>query len=125
MQETANHLVFVVDEFGSVEGIATLENIIEEIVGEIQDGYGAKTEEWFSQVEKNVFIINGRASIKDVNQRLPFKLPERKEYTTLAGFFLYQFGKIPQEGEFLSYKGHKFIVERMNKRHLSLLRVIL
>lgn len=125
MQETANHLVFVVDEFGNMEGIAALEDIIEEIVGEIQDGYGAKAEEWLSQVEKNVFVIKGRASIKDVNQRLPFKLPERKEYTTLAGFFLYQYGKIPQEGEFLNYKGHRFIVEKMNKRHISLLRVML
>ncbi len=125
MQETANHLVFVVDEFGNMEGIAALEDIIEEIVGEIQDGYGAKAEEWLSQVEKNVFVIKGRASIKDVNQRLPFKLPERKEYTTLAGFFLYQYGKIPQEGEFLNYKGHKFIVEKMNKRHIGLLRVTL
>jgi putative hemolysin len=52
-------------------------------------------------------------------------LPERKEYTTLAGFFLYQYGKIPQEGEFLNYKGHRFIVEKMNKRHISLLRVML
>jgi putative hemolysin len=125
MQETANHLVFVVDEFGNMEGIVALEDIIEEIVGEIQDGYSAKVEEWFSQVEEKVFIINGRASIKDVNQRLPFKLPERKEYTTLAGFFLYQFGKIPQEGELMNYKGHKFIVEKMNKRHIGLLRVIL
>lgn len=125
MQETANHLVFIVDEFGNMEGIVTLDDIIEEIVGEIQDGYSAKAEEWFSQVEEKAFIINGRASIKDVNQRLPFKLPERKEYTTLAGFFLYQFGKIPQEGESMNYKGHKFIVEKMNKRHISLLRVVL
>jgi putative hemolysin len=108
-----------------MEGIVTLDDIIEEIVGEIQDGYSVKVDEWFCQVEEKVFIINGRASIKDVNQRLPFKLPERKEYTTLAGFFLYQFGKIPQEGELMSYKGHKFIVEKMNKRHISLLRVIL
>lgn len=124
MQESANHLVFVVDEFGNVEGIVSLEDIIEEIVGEIQHGYDAKAEEWFSQLERNVYVINGRASIKDVNQRLPFRLPEKKEYTTLAGFFLYQFGKIPHEGEDLNYKGHKFVVEKMNKRHISLLRVI-
>ncbi len=124
MQETANHLVFVVDEFGNMEGIVTLEDIIEEIVGDIQDEYDAKLEEWMSQVEENVYLINGRAPIKDVNQRLPFLLPEKKEYTTLAGFFLYEFGKIPHEGEFLDYKGHKFIVEKMNKRHISLLRII-
>ena len=124
MQETANHLVFVVDEFGNMEGIVTLEDIIEEIVGEIQDEYDPK-EEWFSQVEENVYVVKGRASIKDVNQRLLFELPEKREYTTLAGFFLYEFGKIPQEGEVLSYEGYRFVVEKMSRRHINLLRIII
>jgi len=125
MQENANHLVFVVDEFGNMEGIVTLEDIIEEIVGEIQDEYDAKAEEWFTHIEKNVYIIKGRASIKDINRMLPLELPEKVEYTTLAGFFLYEFGKIPQEGEILDYEGHRFIVEKVAKRHISLLRVII
>ena len=124
MQETANHLVFVVDEFGNMEGIVTLEDIIEEIVGEIQDEYDPK-EEWFSQVEENVYVVKGRASIKDVNQRLLLELPEKREYTTLAGFFLFEFGKIPQEGEVLSYEGYRFVVEKMSKRHINLLRIII
>ena len=124
MQETANHLVFVVDEFGNMEGIVTLEDIIEEIVGEIQDEYDPK-EEWFSQVKENVYVVKGRASIKDVNQRLLFELPEKREYTTLAGFFLYEFGKIPQEGEVLSYEGCRFVVEKMSRRHINLLRIII
>ena len=124
MQETANHLVFVVDEFGNMEGIVTLEDIIEEIVGEIQDEYDPK-EEWFSQVKENVYVVKGRASIKDVNQRLLFELPEKREYTTLAGFFLYEFGKIPQEGEVLSYEGYRFVVEKMSRRHINLLRIII
>jgi putative hemolysin len=124
MQETANHLVFVVDEFGNMEGIVTLEDIIEEIVGEIQDEYDPR-EEWFSQIEENVYVVKGRASIKDVNQRLLFELPEKREYATLAGFFLYEFGKIPQEGEVLSYEGYRFVVEKMSKRHINLLRIII
>lgn len=124
MQETANHLVFVVDEFGNMEGIVTLEDIIEEIVGEIKDEYDPK-EEWFKQVEENVYVVKGKASIKDVNQRLLFELPEKREYTTLAGFFLYEFGKIPQEGEVLSYEGYRFVVEKMSKRHINLLRIII
>ncbi len=124
MQEAANHLVFVVDEFGNMEGIVTLEDIIEEIVGEIQDEYDPK-EEWFSQVEENVYVVKGRVSIKDVNQRLLLELPEKTEYTTLAGFFLFEFGKIPQEGEVLSYEGYRFVVEKMSKRHINLLRIII
>jgi putative hemolysin len=124
MQETANHLVFVVDEFGNMEGIVTLEDIIEEIVGEIQDEYDPK-EEWFSQVEENVYVVKGRAPIKDVNQRLLLELPEKREYTTLAGFFLHEFGKIPQEGEILSYESYRFVVEKMSKRHINLIRIII
>ena len=124
MQEAANHLVFVVDEFGNMEGIVTLEDIIEEIVGEIQDEYDPK-EEWFSQVEENVYVVKGRASIKDVNQKLLLELPEKREYTTLAGFFLFEFGKIPQEGEVLSYEGYRFVVEKMSKRYINLLRIII
>lgn len=124
MQETANHIVFVVDEFGSMEGIVTLEDIIEEIVGEIQDEYDAKEEDLYVQVEENVYVVRGGASIKDINQRLSLALPEKSEYTTLAGFFLHEFGKIPHEGEALNYKDLQFAVERMSKHRISLLRVI-
>jgi len=124
MQETTNHIVFVVDEFGSMEGIVTLEDIIEEIVGEIQDEYDAKEEDLYVQIEKNVYVVRGGASIKDINQRLALELPEKSEYTTIAGFFLHEFGKIPHEGEVLSYRGLKFVVERMSKHRISLLRVI-
>jgi putative hemolysin len=124
MQETANHLVFVVDEFGSIEGIVTLEDIIEEIVGEIQDEYDAKKEDLYVQIEKNVYVVRGGASVKDINQTLALELPEKSEYTTIAGFFLHEFGKIPHEGEALSYKDRKFVVERMSKHRISLLRVI-
>jgi len=124
MQETANHLVFVVDEFGSMEGIVTLEDIIEEIVGEIQDEYDAKEEDLFVQIEENVYMVRGGASIKDINQRLAFELPEKSVYTTIAGFFLHEFGKIPHEGEVLNYKDLKFIVEKMSRHRISLLRVI-
>jgi len=125
MQNNTVHLAFVVDEFGNMEGIVTLEDIIEEIVGEIQDEYDAKTEDWLRRVGKNVYLIKGYVPIKDVNLRLSLELPENVEYTTLAGFFLYEFGKIPKEKDVLDYKEHKFIVKRMNKRQISLIKVVL
>lgn len=125
MQENTVHLAFVVDEFGNMEGIVTLEDIIEEIVGEIQDEYDTKVEAWLKRAGKNDYLVKGNVSIKDINQRLPLELPENVEYTTLAGFFLYEFGKIPHEKNVLEYKGQKFIVERMNKRHINMIRVIL
>jgi len=123
MQENSVHLAFVVDEFGNVEGIITLEDIIEEIVGDIQDEYDAGEEKWFTAAGDKSFMIKGAASIKDINRRLPLELPESGEYTTLAGFFLYEFGRIPREKDVLTYKGHRFIVEKMAKRHISLIRM--
>ncbi|MFQ5721402.1 MAG: hemolysin family protein [Candidatus Aminicenantales bacterium] len=125
MQDKAIHFAFVVDEFGTVEGIVTLEDILEEIIGEIQDEFDTKGEEWIIPIESNVYLVKGVASIKEINGKLPWlALPEKSEYTTVAGFFLYKFGKIPKEGDELDYQGHKFIVEKMSKRHISLLRIV-
>jgi putative hemolysin len=123
MKENTVHLAFVVDEFGNMEGIVTLEDIIEEIVGEIRDEYDAKEEAWFTPAGENAFLIKGAAGIKDINERLALELPESGEYTTLAGFFLYEFGRIPRERDALAFAGRRFVVEKMNKRHISLIRV--
>jgi putative hemolysin len=123
MQENSVHLVFVVDEFGNVEGIVTIEDIIEEIVGDIQDEFDPRAQEWFSRVDAATFVVAGAAPLKAVNQRLPVRLPERKDYTTLAGFFLYEFERIPREGDVLDARDYRLTVERMNKRHISLVRL--
>ena len=123
MQENAVHMAFVVDEFGSLEGIVTLEDIIEEIVGDIRDEQDETSEAWFHQVEGGDTLIKGSASVNEINRVLPFKIPEKGDYTTLAGFFLYEFGHIPKEKDALEHEGRHFVVERMNKRHISLIRV--
>jgi putative hemolysin len=125
MQDNAMHLAFVVDEFGTLEGIVTLEDIIEEIVGEIRDEYDEKAEEWFQPQGKNAYLVKGNASIKELCQRLPLCLPQTGEFTTLAGFLLSRFGKIPHEKDALEFEGNTYAVEKMNKRHISLVRITL
>jgi putative hemolysin len=123
MQENAVHMAFVVDEFGSLEGIVTLEDIIEEIVGDIRDEQDETSEAWFHEVEGGDTLIKGSASVNEINRALPFKIPEKGDYMTLAGFFLYEFGHIPKEKDALEHEGRRFAVEKMNKRHISLIRV--
>jgi putative hemolysin len=123
MQDNAVHLAFVVDEFGNMEGLVTLEDILEEIVGDIQDEYDAREEAWLTPAGENAYFIKGATSIKDLNEKLSLRIPESAEYSTLAGFFLYEFGRIPREKDALTFRGHRFIVDKMTKRHINLIRV--
>ena len=73
--------------------------------------------------ENGAVLIKGSAGIKDINKRLGLGLPESADYTTLAGFFLAEFGRLPREKDVLLHDGLRFIVVRMNKRHISRIRV--
>lgn len=119
MQEEAQHMAFVVDEFGNMEGIVTLEDIIEEIVGEIQDEYDREQEDKILRISDLEFSVQGDTPVKDVNQRLSLPIQETGAYTTIAGFFLKEFGKIPKKGDSLDYKNIKFVVDKMAKRRIS------
>ncbi len=123
MRENAVHLAFVIDEFGNMEGIITLEDLIEEIVGDIQDEYDVKEEDGWTPLPGGGWAIKGAAPVKDLNGKLGLGLPESADYATLAGFFLLEFGRIPREKDALDYGGRRFTVERMAKRHISLIRV--
>jgi len=123
MQENAVHMAFVVDEFGTVEGLVTLEDIIEEVVGDIRDEHDGTAEDCVVRLADGAFTVKGSAPVKDVNARLDLGIPEKKGYTTMAGFFLSEFGRLPREKDGLDFGRARLVVERMNKRHISLLRV--
>jgi len=123
MQEKAVHLALVVDEFGSFEGIVTLEDIMEEIVGDIRDEYDRQAEDWYQKVGENEYLIKGTVPIKEINEVLNLGIPEEKDYTTLAGLFLYHFGHLPLEKDSVTIGSLQFTVEKMSRRHLSLIRV--
>jgi putative hemolysin len=123
MQEKAIHMALVVDEFGNVDGLVTLEDIIEEIVGEIQDEHDGQTEDWYTRRDGGRLLVAGAAPIKDVNALGALRIPEKKDYTTLAGFFLYEFGRLPREKDALEFGGFRLTVEKMTKRHISLIEI--
>ena len=123
MQEQAVHMALVVDEFGNVDGLVTLEDILEELVGDIQDEHDGRVEDWYARLEGGRYRVAGAAPVKSVNALVALGIPERGGYTTLAGFFLNQFGRLPREGDGLVFHGFRLTVEKMNKRHISLILV--
>jgi len=125
MQKKAIHMIFIVDEFGNMEGLVTLEDILEEVVGEIQDEYDAEMEPMVERINEGTYVIRGNAPITLVNKKIPFVFPEKATYTTFAGFFLDEFGRLPNEGDKLEYHGSRLIVAKMTKRRINLIRVVI
>lgn len=98
LQNKRSHMAIVVDEFGVASGLITLEDIVEELVGEIQDEYDDERPVVEKRKEGD-FIVNAHASILDVNAHLPVQLPESPEYSTVAGLLNILFSGIPEVGE--------------------------
>jgi CBS domain containing-hemolysin-like protein len=116
MQKTGNSIVIVVDEYGGATGIITIEDIIEEVVGEISDEYDREIKQWV-RLSKNRFLINARIEIEELNERLGLDLP-KEGYETAGGFLLKQMGRIPQRGETFIYKDIKFTVVKSSSRSI-------
>jgi putative hemolysin len=108
MQKSKTHLAIAVDEYGGTAGIVTIEDLLEEIVGEIFDEYD-KTNVPVRMIDERTVIIDGMVPIDEVNELLGIRLPENG-VETIGGFMLDQFGRIPEEGEKISFDGVDFIV---------------
>jgi len=107
-RRTNSHFAVVVDEYGAMVGIATLEDLIEEIVGEIEDEFDIP-EEPVEQVGEDTYRVDGMFSIDDFNERFGTELPE-EDFHTVAGFVFGQLGRAPEPGDDVSYDGLRFHV---------------
>ncbi|HLX21024.1 MAG TPA: hemolysin family protein [Gaiellaceae bacterium] len=107
-RRTNNHFAIVVDEYGAMEGICTLEDLIEEIVGEIEDEFDVP-EESIVQVNEDTWRLDGRFPIEDFNERFGTELPD-EDYHTVAGFVFGQLGRAPEPGDDIAYDGLRFDV---------------
>ncbi|KPJ66417.1 hypothetical protein AMJ44_08360 [candidate division WOR-1 bacterium DG_54_3] len=124
MQAARTHLAIIVDEYGMTSGLVTLEDLIEEIVGEIHDEF-EREEKTIEKIEENTFIADGRLSIKDLNDRLEINLPEKeKEYDTVGGFVLAELGKAPSVGDVVRYENLSISVERVLRRRITRLKIV-
>ncbi len=116
-QEKKMHIAIVVDEFGGTSGLITLEDILEEIIGEIRDEYDQE-ENPVTKIDEKTFLVLGKLSIDELNELLNLNLhPNNGDYETLAGLILNYAGQIPKDGYSFSIENYKFTVkEVLNKR---------
>jgi len=115
MQRKRIHMALAVDEYGGVSGLVTIEDLIEEIVGEIRDEYD--TESPVVQLSDGTMLIDASINLKDLREDYHIQLPESPEYETLGGFLMTTLQKIPQTGDVVEIEGKRIrIVEMVGQR---------
>ena len=122
MQKKRVHMAIVISEYGGVMGLVTLEDLLEEIVGEIFDEYDVAEDE-IVRIDENTVIVDARLAIDELNEKMSLKLPN-ESFDTLAGFMMEYLDKVPEEGEEVEYENDKFIIEKMDEKKISKVRII-
>jgi CBS domain containing-hemolysin-like protein len=119
------HIQFaiVVDEFGGTEGVITMEDVLEELVGEIQDEYDSETP-MMEKLEDRKWRVQGSINLAALNEQLPRPLPENEIYVTLAGMLIDIVGRIPNVGESINFDDYTFTVIKRIKNQIILVDII-
>ena len=123
LREQKVHLAIVLDEYGGTAGLVTIEDILEEIVGEIEDEYETPEPDPIRRIDTSTLEVDARVHIDELNDELSVGLPEDEDYDTVGGFVFSKLGKIPETGEELHYNNVKFHVIDAEERKINRLRV--
>lgn len=123
MKRNKVHISIVVDEHGGTSGLVTLEDIIEEITGEIQDEYDTDEHPEFVTLDTNHFLVDAKIHIDTLAEELNYKLPEDEDFDTLGGFVLSLMGKFPNKNDEVIYKDIKIVVKEIRKRRILMLEI--
>ncbi|MEP6923272.1 MAG: hemolysin family protein [Pyrinomonadaceae bacterium] len=123
MQREKTHFGFVVDEHGGVEGIITLEDLLEEIVGDISDEHDEEVNDQILKQPDGSFVLDGGLAVRDLNRRLDLHVPESEGYTTIAGFLMSEAGQILNAGETVRFNGHIFQIQKVDRRRILKVRM--
>ena len=122
MRQEKVHLAVVVDEHGGTAGLITLEDLLEELVGEITDEYDVEAPEvdWGAD---GTALVPGAAPVDEINERLHLELPEDEEYDSVGGFVLHELGRVPAAGESVEADGARLTVEKMQGNRIERVRI--
>ncbi len=122
LQKNRRNMAIVVDEYGGAEGIVTIEDILEEVVGEIEDEYDNIQQLLYNE-KGDTIIAKAHMELDEFNARSKMKLPDG-DYNTLGGFFLEKYGRIPKRGETLTYGNKKFIIQKVTDKSIVELKIV-
>ncbi|MCA8985034.1 MAG: hemolysin family protein [Planctomycetaceae bacterium] len=117
------HMAVVLDEYGGVVGLVTMEDILEEIVGDIEDEYDKEQAEEILQINPGLLEVDARVHIDDLNEQFELELPEDEDYETIGGFVFSHLGKIPLKDETFTWQTLRFTVLEADKRKVIKLRI--
>ncbi|MCH8498072.1 MAG: CBS domain-containing protein [Marinobacter sp.] len=121
-RETRNHMAIVVDEYGGTAGLVTIEDVLEQIVGEIEDEHDVDEETNIKGREDGSYSVKAVTSVEDFNEFFNCKLDE-EEFDTIGGLVLKEFGHLPRRGEQISFGGFQFTIANADNRSIRLLQV--
>jgi CBS domain containing-hemolysin-like protein len=122
-QQRRRHLAVVVDEFGSTAGVISVEDVLEQLVGELEDEFDVASKQPATTDANGPLILDGSVNIRDLEAQYELKLPQDEGYETLAGFLLSRLQKMPAGGEAFDYEGRRFIVEKMEGHRIATVRI--
>jgi len=122
MQASKVHLAIVLDEFGGTAGIVSLEDILEELVGEIQDEYDEETPQ-FAKLNEKTFQVTASLPVVDLNEQLPVPLPESEDYETVGGLIITKLGRIPDLGEKIKIDNYIIEILSSTNRKIELIKL--
>jgi putative hemolysin len=122
-KERKRHLAVVVDEFGSTAGVITVEDILEQLVGEIEDEFDVSPPEQPVLEGKLALVLEGSFSIRDLESQYDLSLPRDAGFETLAGFVLARLQRIPRVSDSVDYEGHRFTVEEMEGHRIAKVQI--
>lgn len=122
MQKNRAYMSVVLDEYGGTVGIATMEDLVEEIVGEIEDEYDEEREKEIDVIKEDEYIVVGSARIDDLNDLIGTSI-ESEEFDSIGGFIIGQLGRFPEEQEIVEYQNIKFVIEDVDKNRVMKVRI--
>jgi CBS domain containing-hemolysin-like protein len=122
-QQHKRHLAVVVDEFGSTAGVISVEDVLEQLVGELEDEFDVASAPPVVADANAPIVLDGTINIRDLEAQYELKLPQDEGYETLAGFLLSRLQKLPAGGEAFAYEGRRFVVEKMEGHRIATVRI--